>query len=83
MGYSQLSKTSQNLADKYRHLQKTANIPSLLIPAEIQSQQSRQNETTLTQRITTLLKSVQSALSDLKRPPERLQSHCNYWPFIT
>ena len=28
MGYSQLSKTSQNLADKYRHLQKTANIPS-------------------------------------------------------
>ena len=44
MGYSQLSKTSQNLADKYRHLQKTANIPSLLIQAEIQSQQSRQNE---------------------------------------
>ena len=36
---SQLSKTSQNLADKYRHLQKTANIPSLLIRAEIQSQQ--------------------------------------------
>ena len=31
MGYSQLSKTSHNLADKYRHLQKTANIPSLLI----------------------------------------------------
>ena len=28
-------------------------------------------------------KSVQSALSDLKRPPERLQSQCNYWPFIT
>ena len=48
MGYSQLSKTSQNLADKYRHLQKTANIPSLLIQAEIQSQQSRQNETTPT-----------------------------------
>ena len=45
MGYSQLSQTSQNLADKYRHLQKTANIPSLLIQAEIQSQQSRQNET--------------------------------------
>ena len=38
MGYSQLSKTSQTLADKYRHLQKTANIPSLLIQAEIQSQ---------------------------------------------
>ena len=48
MGYSQLSKTSQNLADKYRHLQKTANIPSLLIQAEIQSQHSRQNETTPT-----------------------------------
>ena len=48
MGYSQLSKTSQNLADKYRHLQKTANIPSLLIQAKIQSQQSRQNETMLT-----------------------------------
>ena len=48
MGYSQLSKTSQNLADKYRHLPKTANIPSLLIQAEIQSQQSRQNETTPT-----------------------------------
>ena len=48
MGYSQLNKTSQNLADKYRHLQKTANIPSLLIQAEIQSQQSRQNETTPT-----------------------------------
>ena len=47
MGYSQLSKTSQNLADKYRHLQKTASIPSLLIQAEIQSQQ-RQNETTPT-----------------------------------
>ena len=29
MGYSQLSKTSQNLADKYRHLQKTANITYL------------------------------------------------------
>ena len=29
------------------------------------------------------LKSVQSALSDLKRPPERLQSQCNYRPFIT
>ena len=29
------------------------------------------------------LKSVQSALSDLKRPPERLQSHCNYRLFIT
>ena len=24
------------------------------------------------------LKSVQSALSDLKRPPERLQSQCNF-----
>ena len=48
MGYSQLSKTSQNLADKYRHLQKTANIPSLLIQAEIRSQHSRQNETTPT-----------------------------------
>ena len=31
----------------------------------------------------TFLKSVQSALSDLKRPPERLQSQCNYRPFIT
>ena len=29
------------------------------------------------------IKSVQSALSDLKRPPERLQSQCNYRPFIT
>ena len=29
------------------------------------------------------LKSVQSALSDLKRPPEHLQSQCNYQPFIT
>ena len=29
------------------------------------------------------LKSVQSALSDLKRPAERLQSQCNYRPFIT
>ena len=29
------------------------------------------------------LKSVQSALSDLKRPPERLQFQCNYRPFIT
>ena len=48
MDYSQLSKTSQNLADEYRHLQKTANIPSLLIQAEIQSQQSRQNGTTPT-----------------------------------
>ena len=47
-GYSQLSKTSQNLADKYRHLQKAANIPSLVIQVEIQSQQSRQNETTPT-----------------------------------
>ena len=48
MGYSQLTKISQNLADKYCHLQKTANIPSLLIQTEIQSQQSRQNETMLT-----------------------------------
>ena len=31
----------------------------------------------------TQLKSVQSPLSDLKRLPERLQSQCNYWPFIT
>ena len=30
-----------------------------------------------------VLKSVQSALSDLKRPPERLQSQCNYQRFIT
>ena len=30
-----------------------------------------------------LVKSVQSALSDLKRRPERLQSQCNYRPFIT
>ena len=30
-----------------------------------------------------ILKSVQSALSDLERPPERLQSQCNYRPFIT
>ena len=30
-----------------------------------------------------LVKSVQSALSDLKCVPERLQSQCNYWPFIT
>ena len=29
------------------------------------------------------LKSVQSALSDLKRPHERLQSQCNYRLFIT
>ena len=29
------------------------------------------------------VKSVQSALSDLKHPPERLQSQCNYRPFIT
>ena len=29
------------------------------------------------------VKSVQSALSDLKRPPERLQSQCNYRPFFT
>ena len=48
MNYSQLSKTSQNLADKYCHLQKTANISSLLIQVEIQSQKSRQNETTPT-----------------------------------
>ena len=32
---------------------------------------------------TMVLKSVQSALSDLKRPPERLQSQCNYRSFIT
>ena len=31
----------------------------------------------------TFMKSVQSALSDLKRPPERLQSQCNYRSFIT
>ena len=31
----------------------------------------------------TQLKSVQSALSDLEHPPERLQSQCNYRPFIT
>ena len=48
MGYSQLSKTSQNLADRYRHLQKTANIQSLLIQGAIQGQQSRKNETTPT-----------------------------------
>ena len=30
-----------------------------------------------------LVKSVQSALSDMKRPPERLQSQYNYQPFIT
>ena len=48
IGYSQLSKTSQNLADKYCHLEKTANIPSLLIQAEIRNQHSRQNETTPT-----------------------------------
>ena len=30
-----------------------------------------------------LVKSVQSALNDLKRSPERLQSQCNYRPFIT
>ena len=29
------------------------------------------------------VKSVQLALSDLKRPPERLQSQCNYRLFIT
>ena len=29
------------------------------------------------------VKSVQSALSDLKLSPERLQSQCNYRPFIT
>ena len=29
------------------------------------------------------VKSVQSALSDLKRLPERLQSQCNYRLFIT
>ena len=29
------------------------------------------------------VKSAQSALSDLKRPPERLQSQCNYRLFIT
>ena len=29
------------------------------------------------------IKSVQSALSDLKRLPERLQSQSNYRPFIT
>ena len=34
-------------------------------------------------RKTTILKSEQSALSDLKRPPERLQSQCNYRLFIT
>ena len=36
----------------------------------------------LSQRINQL-KSVQSALSDLKRLPERLQSQCNYLLFIT
>ena len=30
-----------------------------------------------------IVKSVQSALSDLKRPPECLQSQRNYRPFIT
>ena len=30
-----------------------------------------------------VVKSVQSALSDLKRPLEHLQSQCNYRPFIT
>ena len=29
------------------------------------------------------VKSVQSALSDLKRRPERLHPQCNYRPFIT
>ena len=36
-----------------------------------------------TMRIHSGVKSVQSAMSDLKRPPERLQSQCNYQPFIT
>ena len=30
-----------------------------------------------------LVKSVQSALNDLKRLPERLLSQCNYCPFFT
>ena len=30
-----------------------------------------------------VVKSVQSALSDLKHPPEHLQSQCNYRPFIS
>ena len=30
-----------------------------------------------------LNKKIKEALSDLKRPPERLQSQCNYRPFIT
>ena len=34
-------------------------------------------------QVTIFVKSVQSALSDLKHPPERLQSQCNYRPFIT
>ena len=33
--------------------------------------------------LTFYVKSVQSALSNLKRPPERLQSQCNCRPFIT
>ena len=50
MGYLQLSKTSQNLADKYRHLQKTANIPSLLFQANNQGKMRQ-----CPQQITTLL----------------------------
>ena len=34
-------------------------------------------------KLSQFVKSAQSALSDLKRPPERLQSQCNYRPFIT
>ena len=39
--------------------------------------------TQLFQIFSNTVKSVQSALSDLKRPPERLQSQCNYRLFIT
>ena len=45
--------------------------------------EDRRGPECLTEFYIIMLKSVQSALRDLKRPPERLQSQCNYRPFIT
>ena len=69
----------------------SASLKVYIIRADI-NKQVTQGETEIHQsrsaylkqsKIATLVKSVQSALSDLKRPPERLQSQYNYRLFIT
>ena len=76
-----------NMKLKRKAMESDWSLTQIIYHAKLMEDSSRQMEDMSTRRpnsnIKISIKSVQSALNDLKHSPKRLQSQYNYWPFIT